>query len=75
MSINILYLPKNFIPPQNRFLATPLITHDQRLQKLSLLFPQIRRSYEWYAARPRDYLCKHFFLSQGCLVQCSVVVV
>jgi len=25
MSINILYLPKNFIPPQNRFLATPLI--------------------------------------------------
>jgi len=26
MSIKILYLPKNFIPPQNRFLATPLVT-------------------------------------------------
>jgi len=25
MSIKILYLPKNFIPPQNRSLATPLI--------------------------------------------------
>ena len=24
MSIKILYLPKNFIPPQNIFLATPL---------------------------------------------------
>ena len=24
MSIKILYLTKNFIPPQNRFLATPL---------------------------------------------------
>jgi len=25
MSVKILYLPKNFIPPQNRFLATPLV--------------------------------------------------
>ena len=26
MSIKVLYLPNTFIPPQNKFLATPLVT-------------------------------------------------
>ena len=36
MNIKILYLSKNFIPPQNRFLATPLMEMLVLIQETTL---------------------------------------